>query len=170
MENNKPKIHNSSYIAKSAIIIGNVQIGKNCGVFPNAVIRGDQNSIEIDDGSNIQDCCVLHTDKDHFVKIGKNVSIGHGAVIHGATISDDCLIGMNVTILNGVKIQEGTIVGANALIKTDEVIPKNSLVVGIPGKVVKQDLNFRKIILKNAENYKEISKNYIEGKYKIYRE
>jgi carbonic anhydrase/acetyltransferase-like protein (isoleucine patch superfamily) len=170
MENNKPRIHNSSYIAKSAIIIGNVQIGKNCGVFPNAVIRGDQNSIEIDDGSNIQDCCVLHTDKDHFVKIGKNVSIGHGAVIHGATISDDCLIGMNVTILNGVKIQEGTIVGANALIKTDEVIPKNSLVVGIPGKVVKQDLNFRKIILKNAENYKEISKNYIEGKYKIYRE
>jgi carbonic anhydrase/acetyltransferase-like protein (isoleucine patch superfamily) len=170
MENNKPRIHISSYIAKSAIIIGNVQIGKNCGVFPNAVIRGDQNSIEIDDGSNIQDCCVLHTDKDHFVKIGKNVSIGHGAVIHGATISDDCLIGMNVTILNGVKIQEGTIVGANALIKTDEVIPKNSLVVGIPGKVVKQDLNFRKIILKNAENYKEISKNYIEGKYKIYRE
>jgi len=169
MKNIIPKIHNSSYISKSAVIIGNVKIGKNCGVFPNAVIRGDQNPIVIDDGSNIQDCCVIHTDKKHSVKIGKNVSIGHGAIVHGATISDNCLIGMNVTILNGALIEEGTIIGANALIKTDDIIPSNSLVVGIPGKVVKQDKNFKKIILKNAETYKEISRNYINGEYKFFR-
>ena len=169
MKNIIPKIHNSSYISKSAVIIGDVKIGKNCGVFPNAVIRGDQNPIVIEDGSNIQDCCVIHTDKEHSVKIGKNVSIGHGAIVHGATISDNCLIGMNVTILNGALIEEGTIIGANALIKTDDIIPSNSLVVGIPGKVVKQDKNFNKIILKNAETYKEISRNYINGKYKVFR-
>jgi carbonic anhydrase/acetyltransferase-like protein (isoleucine patch superfamily) len=169
MEINSPLIHHTSFISESAIIIGNVRIGKNCGIFPNSVIRGDQNSIEINDGSNIQDCCVIHTDKEHNVKIGKNVSIGHGAIVHGSIIGDNCLIGMNVTILNGVIIEEGTIIGANALLKTNQKIPKNSLVVGVPGKIVKQDENLQKIILKNAENYKKISKDYIEGKYKIYK-
>lgn len=170
MKNIIPKIDKSSYIADSAVVIGNVKIGKYCGVFPNAVIRGDQNNIIIEDGSNIQDCCVIHTDKEHSVNIGKNVSIGHGAIVHGAKISDDCLIGMNVTILNGAVINEGTIIGANALIKTDEIIPQNSLVLGIPGKVIKQDKNFRKIILKNAETYKRITRNYINGEYRFFRE
>ena len=98
-----PKIHKSSFIAPNAVIIGNVTIGKNCGVFPNAVIRGDENSIVIGDGSNIQDCCVIHTDAEHQVKIGKNVTIGHAAVIHGATIVDDCLIGIHATVLNGAQ-------------------------------------------------------------------
>lgn len=170
MKNIIPKIHDTTYIAESAVLIGDVKIGKYCGVFPNAVIRGDQNSIEIGNGSNIQDCCVIHTDKEHSVSIGRNVSIGHGAIVHGAKISNDCLIGMNVTILNGAVINEGTIIGANALIKMDVTIPENSLVVGIPGKVVKQDNNFRKIILKNADTYKELSRNYINGEYRIFRE
>ena len=168
MEKIKPIIHLSSYIAESSIIIGNVKIGRNCGIFPNAVIRGDQNSIYIDDGTNIQDCCVIHTDKEHIVRIGKNVSIGHGAVVHGAIIDDNCLIGMNVTILNGVHIEEGVIIGANALVKSDEVIQKNSLVVGVPGKVVKQDEKFKEIIIKNAKTYKEISKKYLDGGYYFY--
>ena len=165
MEIFKPKIHQSSYIAKSSVIIGNVTIGKNCGVFPNAVIRGDQNSIVINDGTNVQDCCVLHTDKEHNVKIGNNVSIGHGAIVHGAQIDNNCLIGMNATILNGAHIEEGVIIGASALVRTDEIIPKNSLVVGVPGKVVKQDKNFIEIIKRNAETYKEISRKYLNGEY-----
>jgi carbonic anhydrase/acetyltransferase-like protein (isoleucine patch superfamily) len=165
MEIIKPKIHQSSYIAESSVIIGNVTIGKNCGVFPNAVIRGDQNSIVIKDGANIQDCCVIHTDKIHNVKIGNNVSIGHGAIVHGAQIDNNCLIGMNATILNGAHIEEGVIIGASALVRTDEIIPKNSLVVGVPGKVVKQDKNFIEIIKSNAETYKEISKKYLNGEY-----
>ncbi len=170
MEKIKPEIHKSSYISKTSIIIGNVKIGKNCGIFPNSVIRGDQNSIYIDDGSNIQDCCIIHTDKEHTVRIGKNVSIGHGAVVHGATIEDNCLIGMNSTILNGAKIEKGVIIGANALIKTNQIIPRNSLVLGIPGKVVKQDEKFLDIILKNALTYKKISKNYLNNEYSFYKE
>jgi carbonic anhydrase/acetyltransferase-like protein (isoleucine patch superfamily) len=164
----KPEIHKSSFVAKTSVIIGNVKIGKNCGVFPNAVIRGDENSIEIDDGSNIQDCCVIHCDKEHSVKIGKNVSIGHGAVIHGATIRDDCLIGINATILNRAKIGRGSIIGANALVTMDMVIPENSLVLGVPGKIVKQDKKFIEMARSNAETYQRISKEHLEGKYPVY--
>ena len=165
----EPKIHKSSFVAKSAVIIGNVKIGKNCGIFPNAVIRGDQNSIRIGYGSNVQDCCVIHTDKKHIVKIGKNVSIGHSAIVHGAVLEDECLLGMNVTILNGVRIRRGSIIGANTLVKTNMDIPENSLVLGIPGKVVKQDENYRKMARRNAATYMELSRKHLEGKYTAYK-
>jgi carbonic anhydrase/acetyltransferase-like protein (isoleucine patch superfamily) len=166
----KPEIHKSSFIAKSAVIIGNVKIGRNCGVFPNAVIRGDQNSIRINDGTNVQDCCVIHTDEEHLVIIGKNVSIGHGAIVHGAFLEDECLLGMNVTVLNGAEIGRGSIIGANTLIKTGMIVPENSMVLGIPGKIIKQDVKFREITKRNAEIYKNLSKNHLSGKYKIHRE
>lgn len=165
----KPEIHSSSYIATSSVIIGNVKIGKKCGVFPNAVIRADQNSIEIDEGSNVQDCCVLHVDKDNSIKIGKNVSIGHGAIIHGAIIQDNCLIGMNATVLNGAKLGKGTVVGANALVTAGSIIPDNSLVLGVPGKVVKQDEKFCEMAQKNAEIYQKLAKDHIDGKHKEYK-
>lgn len=161
-------IDKSSYISKTAVIIGEVSIGRNCGIFPNAVIRGDQNSIKIEDGSNVQDCCIIHTDNEHKVRIGKNVSIGHGAIIHGSIIENDCLIGMNVTILNGVKIGCGSIIGANTLVKNNMIIPKSSLVYGVPGKIIKNDDEFRKIAVLNAETYQKISKEHLEGKYKTY--
>ena len=161
----KPEIHKSCYVAKNVAIIGNVKISKDCGIFPNAVIRGDQNSIEIDEGSNIQDGCVIHCDSAHSVKIGKNVTIGHCAMVHGATIEDDCLIGIHSTILNGAKIGKGSIIGANALVKAGMIVPENSLVIGIPGKVIKQDEGNRKKALLNAEEYKKISKNHKEGKH-----
>jgi carbonic anhydrase/acetyltransferase-like protein (isoleucine patch superfamily) len=164
----KPEIHISTYISKSAVIIGNVKIGKNCGIFPNAVIRGDQNSIEIGDGSNIQDCCVIHCDSYYKVKIGKNVTIGHCAMVHGAIIEDDCLIGINSTVLNGAKIGKGSIVGANALVTEGMIIPENSLVLGIPGKIIKQDENFREKAQLNAEIYRKISKSHINKKHEEY--
>ena len=164
----KPKIHPSSYVAKSAIIIGKVTIGKNCGVFPNAVIRGDENTIKIDDGSNVQDCCVIHCDQEHSVKIGRNVSIGHGAIIHGATIEDNCLIGINATILNGAKIRKGSVIGANAVVTADMEVPENSLVLGVPGKVVKQDKKFVEMALFNAENYQRIAKEHLDRKHIAY--
>jgi len=164
----KPIVHESSFVDKTAIIIGDVKIGKNCGVFPYAVIRGDQNSIEIDDGSNVQDCCVIHVDSKHKTKIGKNVSIGHSAMIHGAIIEDDCLIGIHATVLNGAKIGFGSIVGANALVTSDMEVPENSLVLGIPGKVIKQDKVFRKQAQKNAETYRKISQDHKNGKHARY--
>jgi len=166
----KPEIHKSTYIAKSAVIIGNVKIGKNCGIFPNAVIRGDQNSIEIGDGSNIQDCCVIHCDPHNNVKIGRNVTIGHCAMIHGAIIEDDSLIGINSTVLNGAKIGKGSIVGANALVTEGMIVPENSLVLGIPGKIIKQDENFREKAQLNAEIYRKISKSHLNKEHEEYIE
>ncbi len=163
-----PKIHPSSYIAPNAVIIGNVTIGKNCGVYPHAVIRGDENTIVIGDGSNIQDCCVLHTDANHQITIGKNVTVGHAAVIHGATIADDCLIGIHSTVLNGAHIQAGSIIGACALVTENMVVPQHSLVLGVPGKVVKQDPHYGIIIRTNAETYQNLSQKHKQGKYPVY--
>ena len=162
------KIHKSCFIAPSAVIIGNVTIDKNCGVFPHAVIRGDENSIVIAGGSNIQDCVVIHTDQDHAVNIGKNVTVGHAAVVHGASISDDCLIGIHATVLNGVIIESGSIIGAGALVTENMVIPKNSLVLGVPGKIVKHDPHLIEMIRKNAREYQRLSKNHRLGKYPTY--
>lgn len=163
------KIHKSCFIAPSAVIIGNVTIGKNCSIFPHAVIRADENSIMIDDGSNIQDCCIIHTDAEHKVRIGKNVTIGHGATIHGATISDECLIGIHATILNGASIGSGTIVGACALVTENMVIPKNSLILGVPGKIIKKDEKFLDLIKKNAETYQKLSQKHKQGFFSIYK-
>jgi carbonic anhydrase/acetyltransferase-like protein (isoleucine patch superfamily) len=163
-----PKIHESSYIASNAMIIGNVTIGKNCGVYPHAVIRGDENAIVIGDGSNIQDCCVLHTDADHQVNIGKNVTVGHAAVIHGATIADDCLIGIQATVLNGAQIQSGSIIGACALVTENMVVPQHSLVLGVPGKVIKQDPQFIDVIRNNAETYRNLAQKHKQGIYPVH--
>lgn len=164
----KPEINKSSFVAKSAVIIGDVKIRKNCGIYPNAVIRGDQNPILIEDGTNIQDCVVIHTDKNHKVKIGKNVSIGHNAVVHGATIEENVLVGMNATVMNGSKIGKGSIIGANALITTDKLIPKYSLVMGVPGKILKQDEKFNEIALKNAQEYHILTKEHLDKKYEYF--
>jgi carbonic anhydrase/acetyltransferase-like protein (isoleucine patch superfamily) len=158
-------IHKSSYVAPTAVLIGNVTIGKDCGVFPHAVIRGDENSIILGDGSNVQDCCVIHTDADHSVKIGKNVTIGHAAVVHGATIADDCLIGIHATVLNGANIGSGSIIGACALVPEGMVVPQNSLVLGIPGKIVKQDPSYIEMIRKNATEYRHLSLKHKQGAF-----
>ena len=164
----KPKIHESSYIDETAVIIGNVKIGKNCGVFPYAVIRGDQNYIEIGEGSNVQDCCIIHVNSEHKTILGKNVSLGHASMVHGATIEDNCIIGINSVILNGARIGAGSIVGAGAVVTSEMVVPENSLVVGIPGKVVKQDTKFREQAIKNAETYQRLSKEHKLGKHHRY--
>lgn len=165
-----PTIHPSSFIAKSAVIIGDVTIGKNCGVFPHAVIRGDQSTITIGDGSNVQDCCVIHVDSEHTVTIGKNVSIGHCAMIHGAAIEDECLIGIHATVLNGATIERGSIIGANALVTADMHVPKHSLVLGVPGKVIKQDENFLEMAQKNALTYQRLSKKHKEQSFQYYEQ
>jgi carbonic anhydrase/acetyltransferase-like protein (isoleucine patch superfamily) len=163
-----PTIHKSSFIAPSAVIIGKVTIGKNCGVYPNAVIRGDENAIAIGDGSNVQDCCIIHTDVEHQVQIGKNVTIGHAAMIHGATIADECLIGIHATVLNGARIGSGSIIGACALVTEEMVVPDHSLVLGIPGKIIKQDRSLVEIIRKNAEIYQHLSQRHKQGKCSPY--
>jgi carbonic anhydrase/acetyltransferase-like protein (isoleucine patch superfamily) len=169
MTKDKPFIHSTSYIDDSAVVIGNVIIDRDCSVFPHAVLRGDQNRIHLQPGSNIQDGCVIHVDSDHEAYIGEQVSVGHLAMIHGATIEKNCIIGIHATILNGAVIKKGSIIGAHALVTSETVIPENSLVLGIPGKVVKQDPSYEEQAKKNAETYKKLSRAYKNNSYNYYK-
>ena len=163
-----PTIDNTCFIHATAVIIGDVTLGKHCGVFPYAVIRGDENTIVIGEGSNIQDGCIIHVSESSSCSIGANVSIGHGAVVHGATIEDNCIIGMHATVMNHAVVGSGSIIGAGALVTQDSVIPGYSLVVGVPAKVVKQDMGLLPMIQKNAETYRRIAQEHLHGKYPLY--
>ena len=135
--NRKPKIDPSVFLAKGAIVSGAVELCAHVSVWHNAVLRGDINSIFVDEGSNIQDGSIVHLADDYGVSIGKYVTIGHAAVIHACTIEDECLIGMNATVLDGSIIGRQSIVGANALVTKGSIIPEGSLVLGSPAKVVR---------------------------------
>ena len=151
------------------MIVGDVTLGEGCSIWPNAVLRGDQNKIEVGEGSNLQDCAVVHVDYEHDTKIGKNVTVGHGAVIHGCEIGDDSIVGMNSTVLSGAKIGEGCIIGANALVPEDKEIPDFSVAVGVPAKVVKEgDESFREKTRENALHYHELRDEHKENKYEKY--
>lgn len=127
-----------SWIAPSASVIGNVVIGDEVGIWFGVVIRGDNEPITIGDRSNIQENCVLHTDPGFPIEIGKGCTIGHKAMIHGCTIGDNSLIGMGAIVLNGARVGNNCLIGAGALIPEGKIIPDNSLVMGMPGKVVRE--------------------------------
>lgn len=133
-----PTIDDSAYIADSAVIIGNVVIGKSVSVWENAVIRGDMNKIIVGDGSNVQDNCTLHVDIDSPITIGQNVTIGHNAIIHGAIIGNNVVVGMGSTLLNGATVGDNVIVGACTLITGGKQIPSRTVVVGNPYKILRQ--------------------------------
>ncbi len=125
------------FIADSAVVIGSVLLKKNASVWFNAVIRGDNELITIGENSNVQDGSVLHTDPGCPLVIGANVTVGHKVMLHGCTIGDGSLIGINAVVLNGAKIGRNCLIGANALITEGKEIPDGSLVMGAPGKVVR---------------------------------
>ena len=128
----------SSFIAPNATVRGDVQIGKSCTVLFGAVLRGDADGIHVGDFTNIQDLVCVHADPGLPCHIGDRVTVGHGAIVHGATVESDCLIGIRATILNGAVIGRGSVVAAGALVTEGKVIPPNSLVMGIPAKVVRE--------------------------------
>ena len=157
-----PKIHSTAYVSEKATIIGDVEIGAGCSVWPNVVIRGDLQPIRIGENTNIQDNTVIHA--PHFdapVIIGRNVSIGHSVVLHGCTIDDNSLIGIHAVILDNTKIESYVLVGAGAVVPPNKTIPSKSLVLGVPGKVVRplteDDL---KDIEDNAKRYVTIGEVY----------
>lgn len=132
-----PQIHPESYVASSAVVIGAVTLAAKASVWPGAVLRGDINTIEIGEGSNIQDGSIVHLADDLGVVVGKYVTVGHGAILHACTVEDECLIGMRATILDGAVIGHHSVVGAGALVTKNTIIPPGSLVLGAPAKVVK---------------------------------
>jgi len=133
-----PVVHESSFVHPLAAVTGNVIIGKNVYVGPGAAIRGDWGQIIIEDGCNIQENCILHMFPGVTMVLKEGAHIGHGAIIHGATIGKNCMVGMNAVIMDNVELGDECIVGALAFIKADEKIPARSLVVGNPYKIIKQ--------------------------------
>ena len=133
-----PRFGEGSWVAHNATVIGAVDAGSDVSIWYNVVVRGDNDPITIGDGTNIQDGSVLHNDKGVPLTIGKHVTVGHMAMLHGCTIGDGSLIGINAVILNKAVIGKNCIIGANALIPEGKVIPDRSLVVGSPGRVIRE--------------------------------
>jgi carbonic anhydrase/acetyltransferase-like protein (isoleucine patch superfamily) len=142
------------WVAPSASVIGNVILHSNASVWFGAVLRGDNDPITVGPDSNIQDGSVLHTDMGSPLTLGRGVTVGHKAMLHGCEVGDYSLIGIGAVVLNGVKIGRNCIIGANALITEGKVIPDNSLVVGQPGKVVRErDPAHIAVLQMSAEHY-----------------
>ena len=156
----KPNIGKEVFVAETAVLIGDVRVGAHASIWYNTVIRADLNRIEIGAYSNIQDGTVIHLEKDHPCIIGEYVTVGHMAMLHGCVIEDDCLIGMNAIILTGVKIGKGSIIAAGALIPEGKIIPEKSLVMGMPGKIVRSVTEDDFSGHKGALNYLKYSKTY----------
>jgi carbonic anhydrase/acetyltransferase-like protein (isoleucine patch superfamily) len=161
-----PVVPASCYIDASAQVIGDVVLGEHASIWMNAVVRGDVNSIRIGAKSNVQDCAVLHGMRNLFpVIIGEMVTIGHNATVHGCIIEDAVLIGIGAVVLNKARIGEGSIIAAGAVIPEQMIIPPNSLVAGVPGKI-RRTLgdDDRKTILKYAQNYLDYTAIYLAEK------
>lgn len=137
-KNHIPVIHESAFIHPQSAVTGNVIIGKNVYIGPGAALRGDFGKIIIEDGCNVQENCTIHMFPGVTVLLKENAHIGHGAIIHGATIGKNCMIGMNAVIMDNVILEDECIVGALSFVKADQHIPARSLVVGNPAKIVKK--------------------------------
>ena len=158
---NKPVIEEEVFIAEGSKIIGDVYIKKGASIWFNAIVRGDIGPIKIGKKTNIQENSTLHIDPESPLIVGDNVTVGHNAVLHGCTVNNNCIIGMGATILNNANIGENSIVGAGALIPEGKEIPKESLVLGVPAKVVRKlDKDEIKSIKESAEHYYELSQKY----------
>jgi carbonic anhydrase/acetyltransferase-like protein (isoleucine patch superfamily) len=161
LKDKKPQSSSENWVAPNATIIGDVTLEKNSSIWFNAVLRGDLENIHIGEGSNIQDGSVLHTDPGYPLKVGKNVTVGHLVMLHGCTIGDNSLIGIGAVILNNTKIGKNCIIGAKTLLAENKEIPDNSLVVGSPGRVIRQVTEEEKAaVLKNTTHYQDNWKRY----------
>ena len=162
-EDKQPKLGHDVYVSENAMVIGEVTLGDRVNIWFGAVIRGDMHYIKIGNRTNIQDNSVVHvTTALSPTTIGTNVTVGHGAIIHGCTIEDDCLIGMGAILMDDSVIGAGSLIGAGASIPPKMIIPKNSLVVGSPGKVVREVKAVEKeMILERPQEYIHLAANYL---------
>jgi carbonic anhydrase/acetyltransferase-like protein (isoleucine patch superfamily) len=154
------------YVDPAAVVIGDVVLDEGVSIWPTAVLRGDANSIHVGALTNIQEGAVIHTSHDFPTVIGQMVTIGHGAVINGATVGDRCIIGINSTILDGAVIGDECIVGANALVTSMTEVPSRSVVMGLPGKVVRHnDLSIREKAERSAMSYDDLRERHLSGQF-----
>jgi len=150
------------FIAPNATVLGDVTLGHQTGIWYGAVVRADKDRIVIGDRSNVQDNAVLHTSSGFPVLIGTDVSVGHGAILHGCRIADRVLVGMGAIVLNGAEIGEDSLLGAGTVVTEGMKIPPGSIVVGVPGRPIKQvSGEQRDNIVKNARNYWDLARSYL---------
>ena len=159
----EPRIDAGAWVAPNATVVGDVTLHPGASVFYGAVLRADSDAIVLGAGSNLQDNVVVHVDGGVPTTIGAGVSVGHGAVVHGCTIEDDCLIGMNATVLNRAVVGRESLVAAGALVLEGTVIPPRSLVAGVPAKV-RRELSDAEVdgIRRNAATYLQLSARHRE--------
>jgi carbonic anhydrase/acetyltransferase-like protein (isoleucine patch superfamily) len=159
-----PSIDRTAYVNPAATIIGDVHIAASSSVWPGAVIRGDNDTVTVGRGSNVQDGAILHVDANHPLTIGERVSIGHAAVLHGCTVGSGTLVGIHATILNDALIGDNCIVGAGAVVTEGKIFPDRSLILGVPAKVVRplSDEEIENVSV-NAEEYIARASEYKAG-------
>ena len=156
-----PKAHPTAFIHPLAFVAGDVTIGARVSIWPFVAIRGDSDVITIGEDSNVQDGSVIHCDDGVPCHIGKRVGIGHRAIVHGATIEDDVLIAMGAVLLNNVRVGTGSTIGAGAVVREGFVVPPNSLVLGVPGRIVRETTTAERArIAKTVESYLELQQRY----------
>ena len=154
-------IHPTAFVHPLAYIAGDVTLGPRVSVWPYASLRGDSDVITIGDDSNVQDGCVIHCDDGVPCHIGKRVGIGHRAIVHGAEVENDVLIAMGAILLNGSRVSSGSIIGAGAVVREGFVVPPNSLVLGVPGRIVRETtMAERDRIAKTVESYIKLQERY----------
>jgi carbonic anhydrase/acetyltransferase-like protein (isoleucine patch superfamily) len=153
----------TAYIAPGAVVLGDVTIGAESSVWFNAVVRGDTEAIRIGTQTNVQDLCVLHADAEMPCVLGDRVTLGHAAIVHGATVEDDCMIGMRAVVMNGATIGRGSIVAVGAVVTEGTVIPPGSVVMGLPGKVI------RSVTEQDTERIAHAAAHYSEQANKLKR-
>ena len=160
-----PRDEGAAFVAPSATVQGDVVLKPGSTVWYGAVLRADTGRIAIGENSNVQDNAVLHTGPGLDVTVGRGTSVGHGAVVHGCTVGDGCLIGMHATILNGAVIGDGCLIAAGALVPENMQVPAGSLVIGVPGKVVRPVSAAQAAAIKaNEEEYLELARAHAEAK------
>jgi carbonic anhydrase/acetyltransferase-like protein (isoleucine patch superfamily) len=158
-----PKIASGCYLDPSAQILGDVEIGERSSVWMNAVLRGDVNSIRVGSCSNVQDCSVLHGQRNLYaVTVGDWVTIGHNATVHGCVVEDECLIGIGARVLNNARIGKGSIIAAGSIVPEHTVVPPHTLWAGVPAKMRRELTDKdRALILEYAQNYLDYVKIYL---------
>ena len=161
------KISDTAFIADGAKLIGNVIVGENVSIWYNSVIRADSTTVTIGDNSNIQDCCIVHVNENYPCVLGRNVSVGHGAILHSAVIDDNVLVGMGAILMDNCHIGSNTVIAAGTVITAGTEIPPGSLVMGSPGKVKRPltEGEIQAMILGNADFYRAFSKMNAENRF-----
>ncbi|UWQ06056.1 gamma carbonic anhydrase family protein [Aliiroseovarius crassostreae] len=159
-----PEIDPAAWVAPDANLIGRVRIGAKASVWFGCTLRGDNELIDVGEGTNVQENCVFHTDLGFPLTIGANVTVGHKVLLHGCTIGDGSLIGMNATVMNGAKIGKGCLIGAGALVTEGKEIPDGSMVLGSPGKIVREiDEATKQSLIASALHYQTNAAYFAKG-------